>query len=90
MDSFKKKLNKFIKKHGKAVVISWNILLVVALAGLVLGYGLTDGWYKVGQWFLGKYAFYCYCAAFFYVCAMVGISHYLNIQKEIDKYGDGK
>lgn len=90
MDGFKRKLNKFVKKHGKAVVISWNVLLVISLVGLVLVYGFKDGWYQVGQWFLGKYAFYCYVAAFLYVCVMVAFNHYISVQKEIDKYGDGK
>jgi hypothetical protein len=83
-NDFKKKWNAFVAKHGKKVVVGWNILLVLCAITLILYYGLTSGWESVWLWFTtSRYAIYCYLGAIAYVFFMVEFNRYVKVQEAI-------
>lgn len=54
---------KFLKKHIKIplwTIITTGIFLSLGILGLVLGFGLTNGWESVALWFTGRWAIYVY------------------------------
>ena len=83
---FKAKLNAFVAKHGKKVVIGWNVLLVLCLVTLVLYYGLTTGWHNVWLWFTtSRYAMYCYLGPIVYAFFLIEFGRYMKVHSLIDK-----
>lgn len=82
----KYKFNHFVRKHGKKFLILTSVFLLIGLASIVLGFGLSDGWDKVLAWFGSKYAWYCYIAALIWVfVVVVGVHLY-----KMDKSSGGK
>ena len=79
------KFKKFVAKHGKKVVILTSVFLVIGIASLVLGFGLSGGWDKVLAWFGSKYAWYCYIGlAIWIFIVSVGI-HMYKMEKSSEK-----
>ena len=78
--SFKKKVAKFFRtKGGKATVFGTLGFIVFAIACLVLGYGLSEGWDVVIAFFSSKWIWYIYVGLGLYIFIILYILFIANL-----------
>lgn len=79
-----KKPNKFwawVNKKGKWVLLSLLIFAVFSITALIVGFGLTNGWLSVLQWFGSKCAIMIYVLIVFIIFGAIWFIHKAKMEK---------
>lgn len=62
-----KKSKKELLKAKKWGIISSIIFVVIGIVAIVVGFGISDGWESVLNWFTSRWSIYVYIAVAFLV-----------------------
>ena len=62
-----KKSKKELLKAKKWGIMSSIIFVVIGIVAIVVGFGISDGWESVLNWFTSRWSIYVYIAAAFLV-----------------------
>lgn len=81
---------KLKQKKDKSFVIWVAAILTLCAVGLVLTFGLKDGWDSVLAWFTGDYATILYIGIFVYLMFVLQAFMALFGEKEVSDYVSSK